>query len=671
MLYADVILPVPLADSYTYSVPDALAEQVGRGTLVRVEFGRKILTGIVLDLHPQADCDIGTVKPVIEVETSSPVVSPLQLRFWQWISNYYLCRLGMVFQAAFPTGLQDRQSDSKPKRKRKSKTAETETQTLPLNPLNALQQTALQQIKLSLAEKDICLLHGVTASGKTEIYCHLIDECLNQSKQVLYLLPEIALTEHLTSRLRRHFGQRLAVYHSKIGLAERSALWTRLLTTDEPILALGARSAVFLPFRRLGLIIVDEEHEPAFKQQEPAPRYNARNAAFVLAAMHGAKSVAGSATPSLESWYNAQTGKYGYVALDKRFEDTDPPTILPVDVKELRRKKIMKSLFSPLLVEKMQANLNQGGQTLLFQNRRGFAPTLVCRMCDWTPRCRFCDVSLTFHKQAGKLSCHYCGRSYTTPKACPDCGSEDLRAQGFGTEKVEEELVALFPDARIARMDSDTTRSRNATDEIISRFESGETQFLIGTQMISKGLDFERVALAGILSADALMCQPDFRASERAFQLIEQLVGRTGRRKTRGEVVLQTSRPDDPLIQAAIAHDYCAMAEMQLEERRLFRYPPYFRIILIDLRHRKEEVVRHAADQFAALLRNSFGDRIAGPDRPPVGRQHNLFVRRIMLKTETEASPAKIRKIIAEAEKSVLAQTEYRYISVVYDVDPL
>jgi primosomal protein N' (replication factor Y) len=432
----------------------------------------------------------------------------------------------------------------------------------------------------------------------------------------------------------------------------------------------------------LGLVIVDEEHEPSYKQQNPAPRYHARNAAIVLASLHGAKTVLGSATPSVVSFHNAQTGKYGYVRLDKRFvgagfarpESNELPEIIPVDVKELRRKKQMKTIFSPLLLERMQETLAKGEQVLLFQNRRGFALSVVCKICDWTPKCRFCDISLTYHKAPYKdvvLTCHYCGRSYQLPKECPECGSTDLKPIGYGTEKVEEEIRTLFPEVPVDRLDTDTAKSKKSLEDIISRFESGQTQILIGTQMISKGLDFEKVSLVGILNADALMNFPDFRAYERAYQLMSQVAGRAGRRETQGEVILQTSHSEHPLIQMVLQQNYEGMYEMQMEERELFKYPPVFRLIEITLKHRKDEILRELSTVYAGLLREKLGDRVVGPDKPAVGKVQNLYIRKILLKIETSASLAALREILEQTRAQVLSHPNYRYVGIQYDVDPV
>jgi primosomal protein N' (replication factor Y) len=540
----------------------------------------------------------------------------------------------------------------------------------PLNALNVFQLQAYTGIKQSLLEKDVCLLHGITSSGKTEIYTHLISETIKNGRQALYLLPEIALTTQITGRLQRFFGNQLGVYHSKINNNERVEIWNNLLSKDACKIILGVRSSIFLPFGDLGLIIVDEEHEPSYKQQDPSPRYHARNAAILLATMHGAKVVLGSATPSIESFYNARNGKYGYVRLDKRFEETELPLIIPVNTKELKRKKKMKTLFSPLLIEKMQETLQSGEQILLFQNRRGFAPSLTCRTCDWTPQCRFCDISLTYHKQSGRLTCHYCGRTYPLPHACPECEGE-LKPIGFGTEKVEEEITALFPGVPVERMDTDTARTKKSLEDIIFRFESGATRILIGTQMISKGLDFENVSLVAILNADGLMNFPDFRAYERAYQLMSQVAGRAGRRKRQGEVILQTSHPEHPLIQAVLQQDYETMYNLQMEERELFHYPPFYRIITINLKHRREDILSKIAVDFAGLLRAKLGDRVIGPDKPVVARIQNIYIRKIVLKIENKASLHALRVILEETKNRILSQPDYKYLLIQYDVDPV
>ncbi len=541
----------------------------------------------------------------------------------------------------------------------------------PLNALSTEQERACGEIHDVFKEKDVCLLHGVTSSGKTEIYARLIDETLAAGRQVLYMLPEIAITTQITERLARVFPGKLIVYHSKFSDNERVEVWHRLLESDAPMVVLGVRSSVFLPFARLGLVIVDEEHESTYKQQDPAPRYHARNAAIVLAAMHGAKTLLGSATPSIDSYYNAMTGKYGLVSLTTRYGGCLMPEITVVDVKELRRKKIMKdTLFSPLLVDKMRAALDGGEQVILFQNRRGFAPMMECRACGWVPHCVNCDVSLTYHKHTRQLTCHYCGYTVPLPAACPECGSAELRMMGFGTEKVEEEVSQLFPDAKADRLDMDTARTRSAYERIISDFEQGRTQILIGTQMLSKGLDFGSVSVVGILSADSLMNYPDFRAHERAFQLMVQVGGRAGRRDRQGTVVLQTSHPEHPLISMVRRGAYDEMVRMQLGERSLFRYPPFQRLIVIVLRSRSEAALQEMARLYAEKLRRHFGERVLGPTAPPVTRMYSLLIRKIVLKIEVSAPIAPVREALEKVHTEMQSCPEFRRLLVHYDVDP-
>lgn len=667
-MFAEIVLPVPLPGVFTYSVPPELEAQLVVGSLVGVPFGKnRRLTGVVYRMLVAPPERLERIRPIEAVVCAEPVVRPSQFPFWQWIAEYYLCPLGEVSRNVLPVVIRSKEKAAGRARRRKV----VSTPKQELHALNGAQQTAYEQIIQSFQDKNVCLLHGVTASGKTEIYTHLIRETLAAGRQVLYLLPEIALTTQLTHRMKQFFGDDLGVFHSRISNGERVALWNKLLSGEEYPVILGVRSSIFLPFRDLGLIIVDEEHEPSYKQQDPAPRYHARNAAIVLAMQHKAKVVLGSATPSIESFHNARMGKYAYVSLNKRFEEVELPTILPVDVKELRRKKRMKSIFSPLLIEQMQATLEAGRQIILFQNRRGFAPTLTCKTCDWTPKCRSCDVSLTYHKNTGTLACHYCGRTYRLPKTCPECAAAELRPLGYGTEKVEEEIRTLFPAALVARLDSDTTKSRQSLETILRSFETGETQILIGTQMISKGLHFDNVHLVGILNADALMNFPDFRAYERAYQLMSQVAGRAGRRNIPGIVVLQTSHPEHPLIQAVLQQDYEGMYALQAEERALFQYPPFFRLIEVTLKHRDETVVDNFASAYAEMLRNKLGSRVMGPDKPAVGRVQNQYLRKILLKIEVSAATSAWREILEQAQAQMIGDSRLRTVTIRYDVDPM
>ena len=541
-----------------------------------------------------------------------------------------------------------------------------------LNELNVHQQRAFDEIRASFRVKNVCLLHGVTSSGKTEIYIHLIDEAVRQGKQVLYLLPEIALTTQITERLKRVFGSRLGIYHSKFPDAERVEVWQKQLSHEPYDIILGVRSSLFLPFQRLGLVIVDEEHENTYKQQDPAPRYHARNAAIVLASMCGAKTLLGTATPSVESWYNAtEGGKYALVELKERYKEIQLPEIIPVDIKELQRKKRMNGPFSPLLLQYVREALEQKEQVILFQNRRGFAPMIECHTCGWVPKCKNCDVSLTYHKGLNQLTCHYCGYTQPVPRQCPACEGVDLRNRGFGTEKIEDDVKAIFPEARVARMDLDTTRTRTAYERIIHNFQQGRTDILIGTQMVSKGLDFDHVSVVGILNADTMMNYPDFRAYERAFQLMAQVAGRAGRKNKRGRVVLQTKSIDHPIIPQVMHNDFEGMVVGQLAERQLFRYPPYYRLVYVYLKHRNEQLLDVMAQTMAAKLRAVFGARVLGPDKPPVARIQTLFIRKIVLKIETNAPMARARQLLVQVQQEMVAEDRFKSLIVYYDVDPM
>ena len=544
------------------------------------------------------------------------------------------------------------------------------SKTVDLNSLNSSQQGAFDNIMNVFREKNVCLLHGVTSSGKTEIYIHLIEKAIAAGKQVLYLLPEIALTAQITERLRKVFGHRLGVYHSKFPDAERVEIWKKQLGDQVYDVILGVRSSIFLPFKNLGLVIVDEEHENTYKQQEPAPRYHARSAAIMLASMYGAKVLLGTATPNVESYFNALSGKYGLVELKERYKGIQLPHIEKVDIKELAHQKRMKGPFSPMLVEEIRKALDNKEQVILFQNRRGFAPMLECHTCAWVPKCKNCDVSLTYHKGMNQMTCHYCGYTIPVPRMCPACGGTDLRNHGFGTERVEDDVKLVFPEARVARMDLDTTRTRTAYERIITDFEEGKTDILIGTQMVSKGLDFERVSVVGILNADTMLNYPDFRSFERAYQLMAQVAGRAGRKNKRGLVILQTKSPDLPVIQQIIQNDYEQLYYDQLAERQLFRYPPFYRLVYVYLKHRKEDVLNAATELMAAQLRAGLGNRVLGPDKPPVGRIQTLFIKKMIIKVEQNDSMAKIRDYLQAVQRAVVADERFRSLIVYYDVDP-
>lgn len=540
-----------------------------------------------------------------------------------------------------------------------------------IQPLSPAQQAAEDSIQKQFNEKNVVLLHGVTSSGKTEIYIHLIKKAIDEGKQVLYLLPEIALTVQMTRRLQNVFGSRLGIYHSKYSDAERVEIWKKQLSAEPYDVILGARSAIFLPFTRLGLVIVDEEHETSFKQQDPAPRYHARSTAIMLARMYeGAKVLLGTATPSMESYHNACTGKYGYVQLTTRYKDVAMPEIRVVDTKDLYHRKMMRGAFSPDLLEAMRTALRNKKQVLLFQNRRGFAPMVECKVCGWVPKCKNCDVSLTYHRSMNLLTCHYCGYTYPVPKQCPNCESTELLGRGYGTEKIEDRVRELFPEARIARMDLDTTRSAGAYGRIIDDFSCGRTDILIGTQMITKGLDFSGVTVVGILNADTMLNYPDFRAYEQAFQMLSQVSGRAGRRNERGLVILQTKSADLPVIQQVVAGDFQTFARDLLEERSMFRYPPFYHLVYVYLRHRNEQLVDSAAIEMASRLRQAFADRVLGPDKPAVARVKTESIRKIVIKLEQGINLPLARQCMAEARTQLLQDKRYAAMTVFFDVDP-
>ena len=542
-----------------------------------------------------------------------------------------------------------------------------------IKPLSEVQGTAYNSILMSMMKHNVTLLHGVTSSGKTEIYIHLIKRALEQKQQVLYLLPEIALTVQMMQRLQRVFGDRLGIYHSKYSDAERVEIWQKQLSKNPYDVILGARSAVFLPFQHLGLIIIDEEHETSYKQQDPAPRYHARSAAIMMAAQmrNGTKVLLGTATPSMESYYNAKTGKYGLVELKERYQGIELPEIQVVDVADLQHRKMMAGPFSPLLLTKVREALERGEQAILFQNRRGFAPMIECRQCGWVPHCQHCDVSLTLHRQMNQLTCHYCGYTYKVPTECPCCGSTDLRTKGYGTEKIEEQVSEVFPEARVARMDLDTTRTRNAYERIITDFSAGRTNILIGTQMISKGLDFDKVSVVGILNADTMLNYPDFRAYEHAFTMMSQVSGRAGRKGKRGLVILQTKNKDLSVIQQVVRNDYTSLYKDMIAERQAFRYPPYYHLVYVFLKHSHDEVVNTAGVEMGSRLRQWFGGRVLGPDKPAVAKVKSQNIRKLVLKLENGIDMKRVREYLLLAQSQILADKRYASLQIYYDVDPL
>ena len=549
-----------------------------------------------------------------------------------------------------------------------------------IKPLNSAQQTAYNSILMSMMKRPVTLLHGVTSSGKTEIYIHLIQQALERKEQVLYLLPEIALTVQMMQRLQRVFGNRLGIYHSKYSDAERVEIWKKQLSKNPYDVILGARSAVFLPFQKLGLVIVDEEHETSYKQQDPAPRYHARSAAIMLAKMSNenahsslnpCKVLLGTATPSLESYHNAKTGKYGLVELKERYQGIELPEIQVVDIADLQHRKMMAGPFSPLLLNKVREALERGEQAILFQNRRGFAPMIECKQCGWVPHCQHCDVSLTYHRQMNQLTCHYCGYTYRVPTECPCCGSTELHTRGFGTEKIEEQVREVFPEAHVARMDLDTTRTRNAYERIIMDFGAGRTNILIGTQMISKGLDFDKVSVVGILNADSMLNYPDFRAYEHAFMMMAQVSGRAGRKGKRGLVILQTKSKEVPVIQQVVRNDYLALYKDLIAERQAFHYPPYYHLVYVYLKHRYDDVVNTASIELGSRLRRWFSGRVLGPDKPAVAKVKSQNIRKLVLKLENGIDMKKVREYLLMAQSQMMADKRYNSLQIYYDVDPL
>jgi primosomal protein N' (replication factor Y) len=812
-LFVEVILPLAIAINYTYRVPFEMNGQVAIGKRVVVQFGKsKLYTAIILSIGEKAP-DKYEAKYLLEVLDTEPVVNTLQLHFWQWLADYYLCNIGDVMNAALPSALKlasetkvalnkgiepdrstlnDREfliidalelqpeltvsdiakllgqktvmpilkimfekglihiseevSDRyKPRRrtfitlnpvyhhqeqlkelfsileKRAPKQADAVLAYIQLSrkqkhvgkneltdagisaavikgliekevffakeknvsrlydndddlesnfELSRAQQVALSEIKDQFNEKEVVLLHGVTSSGKTQLYIRLIEGMVNGGKQVLLLLPEIALTTHIVERIRRYFGNSIGVYHSRFNDNERVEVWQRVLNGQYRVV-IGARSAVFLPFSKLGLIIVDEEHETSYKQFDPAPRYNARDAAVYLSGMHQARVLLGSATPSFESYYNAHNGKYGFVELSERFGGVELPLTEVVSITEETRRKTMQSHFTSVLMNDIALALANKEQVILFQNRRGYAPIIICRICAYTPKCVNCDVSLTYHKSSGKLHCHYCGYKEESPTVCPACGSTQLEYKGFGTEKIEDELKFLLPHARIARMDLDTTRSKNAFQNILNDLEEQRIDILAGTQMVAKGLDFAGVTVIGIINADSILKYPDFRANERAFQLLSQVSGRAGRRGKQGRVVIQTYDPGHRVIQQVIENNYIDLYNTEMTERKNFKYPPFYRLIQLDIKHRDAGILYHQAEYLAKELRKHFDDRVIGPEYPLVGRIRNYFIKSILLKFEKDnvslnKVKATIREVILQYNTTKLSKGSI----IQPDVDP-
>ena len=759
----DIILPLAIADAYTYRVPSNMPTPLA-GMRVLVPLGKKTITGIVYRLH-EGDLPASVkVRDIVDIIDTQPVVTPHQLHLWQWMAEYYMCTLGEVMAAALPAGIIDdnytarttqyihlhpsladprqqeltlnslRRAKSQEQLLRcflrmnnngverrvlleESKVSSTILRTLidkgifleeerpvsrlrqytgqiqALHTLDIQQTRAIEEIRTSWKTKNVTLLHGVTSSGKTEVYIHLIDEVLKQGKQVLYLVPEIALTTQLTERLQAIFGNQVLVYHSRFSGDERTEIYSSLLPISNseasnseasniqyPNLILGARSAIFLPFSNLGLVIVDEEHEPSYKQQDPAPRYHARSAAIMMAQWYGAKVLLGTATPSIESYHNALSGKYSLVEMTERFRGLQLPKITLVDLQRQYHRKEMYGHFADPVVFRIREEIAKGKQVILFQNRRGYAPFLQCPNCGEVPKCPNCDVSMTFHKSHNTLICHSCGYTPSPHRLvasspnpltshCPKC-STPWRLQGFGTERLEEEIQGLFPNARLARMDLDTTRRKDAYQHIIDRFARHEVDILIGTQMVTKGLHFDDVSLVVVLQADMLVNQPDFRSTEYAFQMLEQVSGRAGRSGKQGEVMIQTFDPKNPLYTMLCAHDFKGIYQQQVSEREMFYFPPFHRLMMITLRHRDERRLEHCSRVLMQALQDVFGTRVSSVITPQVSRRNNQYIRQLRLRVEQGANIRHAKQLLRECIHLVLQQTDCKGTVVFVDVDP-
>ena len=746
----DIILPLAIADVYTYNIPDTLlpianCQSPTTGRRVLVPLGKKSVIGIIYRRHEGKLAPNIKVRDIIQVIDEQPIVTHKQLQLWEWLAQYYMCTLGEVMAAALPSEIIDdnysaattqyiqlspaylapeaqeqllkelqrakkqeqlvrdflrlaqnyqverrillEQSgvsgailrilidkgvfleEQRPISRLQQYTGETQSP----HTLDQQQSHALEAIQQAWEKTPVTLLHGVTSSGKTEVYIRLIDQVLKQGKQVLYLVPEIALTTQLTDRLRAVFGDQLVVYHSRFSNAERVEIYNEVKGERREAkgrVILGARSAIFLPFSDLGLIIVDEEHEPSYKQQDPAPRYHARSAAIMMAHWYGAKVLLGTATPSIESYYNALTGKYGLVEMKERFQGLQLPQITMIDLQRQYHRKEMYGHFADPLVDRIREELANGKQVILFQNRRGYAPILQCTQCGEAPKCPNCDVTMTYHKATNSLVCHYCGHSTRIPSKCPKCGSE-MRTQGFGTERLEEEIHGLFPEARVARMDLDSTRKKDAYQTIIDQFANHEVDILIGTQMVTKGLHFNDVSLVAVLQADSLLNQPDFRSYEHAFQMLEQVSGRAGRTGSQGEVMIQTFNPKNPVFEYLKAHDYNGLYSQQIAEREFFKYPPYQRLIMLTLRHRDLGRLDAAATLLQQRLQQSFGERVSGVIIPSVSKVSNQWVRQIRLRVETTANIARAKALLKEHISFVQQQENCKGTIILPDVDPM
>ena len=745
----DIILPLAIADVYTYNIPSEIQyPQIGMRVLVPIS--RKSIIGIIYRRHEGELAPNIKVRDIIQVIDEQPIVTAKQLQLWDWLAQYYMCTLGEVMAAALPSEIIDdnysaattqyiqlspaylapeaqeqlfkdlqrakkqeqlvrdflrlaqnyqverrvllEQSgvsgailrilidkgvfleEQRPISRLQQYTGETQSP----HTLDQQQSHALEAIQQAWEKTPVTLLHGVTSSGKTEVYIHLIDQVLKQGKQVLYLVPEIALTTQLTDRLRAVFGDQLVVYHSRFSNAERVEIYNEVKGERREAkgrVILGARSAIFLPFSDLGLIIVDEEHEPSYKQQDPAPRYHARSAAIMMAHWYGAKVLLGTATPSIESYHNALTGKYGLAEMKERFQGLKLPQITMIDLQRQYHRKEMYGHFADPLVDRIREELSKGKQVILFQNRRGYAPVLQCTQCGEAPKCPNCDVTMTYHKAHNTLNCHYCGHhssliTHSSSLTCPKCGGE-MRTQGFGTERLEEEIKGLFPEARVARMDLDSTRKKDSYQQIIDDFAAHRVDILIGTQMVTKGLHFNDVSLVAVLQADSLLNTPDFRSYEQAFQMLEQVSGRAGRTGSQGEVMIQTFNPKNPVFEYLKAHDYEGLYKQQVAERELFKYPPYQRLIMLTLRHRDLERLEAAATLLQQRLQQSFGERVSGVIIPSVTKISNQWVRQIRLRVETTANIARAKVLLKEHITFVQQQDNCKGTTITSDVDPM
>ena len=674
MRLVDVILPLAIRDCYTYSVPDDLPLPAA-GTRVLVPLMKKEVRGVVLRAHtePVEDAFVQKIRPVIAMLDSAPMISPEQLALWKWMSGYYMCALGEVMAAALPGGLDKRLTN--PPKRRRVLSIPYDGPIESMHDLSSAQSKSVESIGTFWNNgKDIVLLHGVTSSGKTDIYIHLIEAQLKAGKNVLYLVPEIALTTQLTSRLQLIFGDRLIVYHSRFTDAEREKRYNQISNyksqTSTNFVVLGTRSAIFLPVSNLGLVIVDEEHDPSYKQVEPNPRYHARAAAIVLAKEHGAKVLLGTATPSIESYYLAQKGIYGLVSLTERFGGAELPDIKLIDLSRQYDRKEMYGHFSDPLVDRIRQCLADKKQVILFQNRRGYAPQIQCMACGQPPRCVQCDVPMTLHKRDNELRCHYCGYHAPVPAVCPQCGGE-LKAFGIGTERIEDEIQKLFPEARVLRMDLDTTRNKNSYEEIINAFARHECDILVGTQMITKGLHFDDVRLVAVLNADPLFNQPDFRAYERAYQMLEQVAGRAGRKGKKGEVWIQTFDTHNMVLGMVQQHAYEALYNHQIEERKMFNYPPFYRVIRLQMKDHNALRVHMVTTQLQAYLLRIFGDRVSGVIIPSVERIQAYTLRELTLRIESSANIEEAKRRLKEAIDRILSISSNKNVKLIIDIDPI